>query len=232
MTRTRSSVSEDGESLDMQVSQFENTMKNAPSMMSTDDKISAIFKMFRFMFLERKAETEQLKQLNNQVSSLKKEVVELQYELCKNKVRIQGLPLHTRAENGRETVQQTTENFNVLKGQMGCTSVSITDVVRMPPRRDKPDKAPAVVVTFYSLSDKFDFMGSLSNLKNNKNAKKVTVDNEYPRALSERLRTLQEIAFKQRKLSIKTSIRYRNADLVLFVKKSTESTYSKYNEEK
>ena len=61
--------------------------------------------------------------LKNEISALKKEVIDLQYDKVKTQVRISKLPLHNRAIRGRETATQSYEVVADLIKEMGMPTL-------------------------------------------------------------------------------------------------------------
>ena len=155
--------------------------------------------------------------LKNEISALKKEVIDLQHDKVKTQVRISKLPLHNRAIRGRETAIQSYEVVADLIKEMDMPNPpEAFDCVRIPSKI--PTHLPTMLVKFYFAADHANFFRNLPSLKG-KAKYSVFVNQNFPQGLTERLKVLTDQAKQIRAATGDlTSIRYKNANLHLHTK--------------
>ena len=188
--------------------------------------IKSLFAMMKSFIEEIKAEKEKIESLETEVCQLKNQITNLEYENCRNKVRVSGLKVHENAKNNTEKSYETKQVVENLLTTMGCHKNIFSDVSRIPkganPKNTKP---PSVMISFFNKGDKKEFYEKLANLKDNTKYK-IQVHQEFPRSLKSRLQELQKLEFEKRNLGFKTSIRFQESNLALFIKKKGQ-TYTK-----
>ena len=174
---------------------------------------------------------EKIDELTNEVYSLKNQVIDLEYENCKNIIRIDGHELHEEAKDGKETEDQSLENFEQMLENIDCGymrtdanggDIKVADCWRIPNQNNK-SKPPTLIAKFKSSSDKFRFLSSLKDIQHFREYENIEVNQQFPKSLRNRLNILKKKAFDERrkKANTKTSIRYISNDLKLYKKIDT-----------
>ena len=193
-----------------------------------DPMIQAIFLMVKGIYEQKQIESEKVQILQNEVETLNKKIIELEFFSTKEKVRIQNLPFHENSKKQTETAEQSRTVFSHLLSHMGVDDIEIKDAYRIKLENNKNAKPAPMIVTFSSETDKSEFFKSLKLLKGNKKFN-IRVSHEYPKSLKEKLKVLQDTAYTLRQKNYQTSIRYQQADLKLFFKKKGKK-YQEYSE--
>ena len=196
-----------------------------------DPMIQAIFLMVKGIYEQKQIESEKVQILQNEVETLNKKIIELEFFSTKEKVRIQNLPFHENSKKQTESAEQSKNVISNLLSHMGVDDIEIKDAHRIQlENNNKNAKTAPMIVTFSSETDKSEFFKSLKLLKGNKNFN-IRVSHEYPKSLKEKLKVLQDAAYTLRQKNYQTSIRYKQADLKLFFKKRGKK-YQEYSEQK
>ena len=193
-----------------------------------DPMIQAIFLMVKGIYEQKQIESEKVQILQNEVETLNKKIIELEFFSTKEKVRIQNLPIHENSKKQNETAEQSKDVVLNLLSHLGVDDIEIKDAHRIQLENKKNVKPAPMIVTFSSENDKSEFFKSLKLLKGNKNFN-IRVSHEYPKSLKEKLKVLQDTAYTLRQKNYQTSIRYKQADLKLFYKKKGKK-YQEYSE--
>ena len=156
--------------------------------------------------------------LQKEIKSLKGEVLDMQYDSVKNRIRINGLKA-TENENHAET----TAVFDKLLTDLDIPTCSYSEIWRIPPKKipGKPATDPTMIVTFKDFENKSMFFRNLKYLKQLKQYK-IFVNSDYPAALVPQLKELEAAAKVHRDNGLKTKINYeRGGVLTLSTKAGT-----------
>ena len=215
---------------------LDNLKKNL-SMTQISEMVPTMFTIMKGMLDKLNTQTEMLTSilnnktientnLKNEISALKKEVIDLQYDKVKTQVRISKLPLHNRAIGGRETATQSYEIVADLIKEMGMRNPpEAFDCVRIPSKI--PTHLPTMLVKFYFAADHANFFRNLPSLKGNAKYS-VFVNQNFPQCLNDRLKILTEQAKQIRGATGDlTSVRYKNANLYLHTKPKNGGEWTK-----
>ena len=205
-----------------------DSLKKNLNMTQISEIMPSMFKIMKDMLVKLNTQTEMLTSLlnnktientnlKNEISALKKEVIDLQYDKVKTQVRISKLPLHNRAIGGRETATQSYEIVADLIKEMGMWNPpEAFDCVRIPSKI--PTHLPTMLVKFYFAADHANFFRNLPSLKGNAKYS-VFVNQNFPQCLNDRLKVLTDQAKQIRGATGDlTSVRYKNANLYLHTK--------------
>ena len=76
-----------------------------------DPMIQAIFLMVKGIYEQKQIESEKVQILQNEVETLNKKIIELEFFSTKEKVRIQNLPFHENSKKQTETAEQSRNVF-------------------------------------------------------------------------------------------------------------------------
>ena len=165
-------------------------------------------------------------------NSLRSRVAELEFANCKNSVKIDGLKLHKKSKDGEESSVQSNEVVQKLIKDLGVTDCTIANSHRIPSA--KAHLPPIMIVNFASSNDKSKFFGKIKNLKNPNLTKeyRIYVNQQYPKALNDRLKELNNIAKKKRDddPDLRTSIRFSKGNLYLHTKEGSNE-WVKFSED-
>ena len=209
-----------------------NIKKNL-SMTQVSEMIPTIFLLLKDILTKINSQSDALNsviknvELEKEVSGLKKEIIDLQYDKVKNQVRVSGLNLHQNANNGRENQNQSYEVVDKLITDMAIEeSPTSYECWRIPPKPNSTN-LPTMLISFYYASDHASFFRSLKNLKGNRDYW-IHVNQNFPQSLSARLNVLTTQAKSIRSTTDKlTSIRYKKSNLELHTKdKGTGGTWT------
>ena len=185
--------------------------------------LRSLFAMMKTFIEQTSADKERIDHLESKVDVLKKQIIDMEYDQCKNKMRISGLEIHAKARDNKEDFQQTSEIVGKFLTTIGCKENSFSDAFRIPKGiHSNNKKPPSVLISFNGYREKQEFYANLANLKD-KNNYKIQVRQDFPRSLKSRLQELEKLAFEKRKLNYFTSIRFQESNLALYIKKRGES---------
>ena len=158
--------------------------------------------------------------LERKVDDLKIEVMDMKMKERKNRVRIGGLPA-----GKNETTKDMTVVFGELLNDIGIEEedeCEFSEIYRIPSRKIPGKKLlpPVMVVTFKNFENKKMFFKCLKNLQDTKNKKKynIFVDDDYPKELVPKVKSLQIEAKKQRSNNLRTQICYESGTVFLYTK--------------
>ena len=199
---------------------------NSKSLTHDDVKknvLPALFMVCKEILGKLEKAEEKTENLEAENASLKSRVAELEFAKCKNSVKIDGLKLHRKNKDGKESSGQSKEIVQKLIKDLGVTDCTIADSYRIPSA--KPELPPIMIVDFASSTDQAKFFGKIKNLKN-PNLKKeyrIYINQQFPRAFNDRLKELNQIAKKKRDddPGLKTSIRFSKGNLNLHTKEGS-----------
>ena len=163
---------------------------------------------------------EKIDELTDEVNSLKSQVIDLEYENCRNTLRFDGHEVHKEAKDGKETEEQSLEILEEILNNTGCDDVKVADCWRMPNQKNK-SKPPTIIAKFKSSSDKVRFLSSLEDIQKLSGYENLQINQQFPKSLKNRLNILNKKAFDERKKGNKTSIRYVSTSLKLYRKINT-----------
>ena len=203
----------------------ENDDLNSEEILSQNNKIiKGLFFMIKNFIDDSKKDKQKIEQLESEIENLNKKFIDIEYQSCKNKVRLHGVKLHSAAINEREKKTQSAEIFKMILKEMNCESVSYSDIFRIPNKNKAENenasdsKPPVLIANFNSQKDKNIFFKNLKNLKGSRNFS-FQAKNDFPRSLNDRLKTLEKLAFEKRQKNFTTSIRFEHSNLFLYTKK-------------
>ena len=238
MTRSRSSKCQIGsEQVDIQIEAIDKlfekskTGSKASKEQNQNEMIKATLLLVKNMSLQIKdlinentSKDEKIDQLSKEVGELQNQVTDLEYENCKNTIRINGLLIHDDAKEGIESPEQSTEQFQNLLDNLGCVDVKLNDCWRIPnSNKNNAAKPPTLIAKFHNSNDKSYFLSHLYEIQNTNGFENLQICQQFPKSLKTRLQLLNKKAYEERKRGYRTSVRYIANNLQLYTKNSSQA---------
>lgn len=174
---------------------------------------------------ENTSKDEKIVQLSKEVVELRNQVTDIEYENCKNSIVINGLSIHPDAKEGKESSEQTTEQFEDLVNNMGGDDLNLDDCWRIPNSSKKDvSKPPTMIAKFHNPNDKSYFLSKLNTeIQNTYGFEDLQICQQFPKSLKSRLQFLNQKAYLERLRGYKTSIRYIAYNLQLYTKTESQT---------
>ena len=238
LTRSRKSKCQIGsEPVDNQIEAIDKLLEKsktgskASKEQNQNEMIKATLLLVKNMSLQIKdlineniSKDEKIDQLSSEVVELKNQVTDLEYENCKNILRINGHSIHDDAKEGVESPEQSTEQFQNLIESLGCDELKLDDCWRIPNSNKKDDsKPPTMIAKFHNPNDKSHFLSQLPEIQSFYGFENLQICQQFPKSLNTRLQFLNKKAYEERKRGYRTSIRYIAHDLQLYTKNSSHT---------
>ena len=106
--KTETETETETKSIQDQLLDLEKTFNDKSNL---DPMIQAIFLMVKGIYEQKQIESEKVQILQNEVETLNKKIIELEFFSTKEKVRIQNLPIHENSKNKLKLLSNQKMSF-------------------------------------------------------------------------------------------------------------------------
>ena len=176
----------------------------------------------------------EIKSKDKAISELSNRVADNEMQSVSNNVLVKNIPLSSKSKQGKESMWNLREVCQGIFKDIDANGIADNyEATRLSLKKDgeNMDKCPIIRIKFWTAEAKRMFFNGLGkNKNNNKNPviRKLIAHNEYPKSMMKDVQSINKRAYEYRTKDIgsKTKILFKDAKLVLMVKKPEEEKFS------